>query len=103
MASKLLFEDQGIKNTNITPSWVKYLWTSPINKMNVTVIEFSTLAMLKLSSAIIGSLLPAAQRNCDRNVLFHYPDCVLLNGYIEKSEQIVSTIVQKLCINALEH
>ena len=45
----LLFEDKTIGN--LTPDWVKWLWTSPVDKLNVTVIELSPTAFKVLSRA----------------------------------------------------
>jgi hypothetical protein len=45
----LVFEDKTIGNQNLTPDWVKWLWTSPVDKFNVTVIEFSLTALKVLS------------------------------------------------------
>ena len=46
---RLLFEDKTIGNQNLTPDWVKWLWKSPVDKFNVTVIEFSQTALNVLS------------------------------------------------------
>ena len=45
----LVFEDKTIGNQYLTPDWVKWLWTSPVDKFNVTVIEFSSTALKVLS------------------------------------------------------
>ena len=45
----LVFEDKTIGNQYLTPDWVKWLWTSPLDKFNVTVIEFSPTALKVLS------------------------------------------------------
>ena len=45
----LVFEDKTIGNHYLTPDWVKWLWTSPVDKFNVTVIEFSPTALKVLS------------------------------------------------------
>ena len=45
----LVFDDKTIGNQNLTPDWVKWLWTSPVDKFNVTVIEFSPTALTVLS------------------------------------------------------
>ena len=44
------FEDKTIGNLKLTPDWVKWLWKSPQDKLNVTVIEFSTTALKVLST-----------------------------------------------------
>ena len=53
---RLEFEDNTIGNFDITPDWVKWLWTSPQDKLNVTVIEFSTTALKVLSRSKYVSL-----------------------------------------------
>ena len=45
----LVFENNTIGNQYLTPDWVKWLWTSPDDKFNVTVIEFSLTALKVLS------------------------------------------------------
>ena len=50
------FEDHTIGNVYLTPDWVKWLWTSPQDKLNVTVIEFSTTALNILSRSKYVSL-----------------------------------------------
>ena len=45
----LIFEDRNIGNLYITPDWVKWLFTSPVDKLNVAVIEFSLTALNILS------------------------------------------------------
>jgi hypothetical protein len=45
----LVFEGKTIGNQYLTPDWVKWLWTSPVDKFNVTVIEFSPTALKVLS------------------------------------------------------
>ena len=45
----LVFEDKTISNQYLTPDWLKWLWISPVDKFNVTVIEFSPTALKVLS------------------------------------------------------
>ena len=45
----LAFEDKNIGHLYITPDWVKWLFTSSVDKLNVTVIEFSLTALNVLS------------------------------------------------------
>ena len=45
----LVFKDNAIGNLFLTPDWVKWLFTSPVDKLNVTVIEFSVTALSILS------------------------------------------------------
>ena len=45
----LVSEDKTIGNQYLTPDWVKWVWTSPVDKFNVTVIEFSSTALTVLS------------------------------------------------------
>ena len=46
---RLEFKDSSIGNLYVTPDWVKWLWTSARDELNVTVIEFSTTALKVLS------------------------------------------------------
>ena len=55
----LVFEDKTIGNLYITPDWVKWLFTSPADKLNVTVIEFSVTALSILSRMKYERLAPA--------------------------------------------
>ena len=50
------FEDKTIGNLKLTPDWVKWLWKSPRDKLNVTVMEFSATALKVLSSSKYASL-----------------------------------------------
>ena len=45
----LVFDDKIIGNQYLTPDRVRWLWTSPVDKYNVTVIEFSPTALKVLS------------------------------------------------------
>ena len=55
----LVFEDNTIGNLFLTPDWVKWLFTSPVDKLNVTVIEFSVTALSILSRMKYERLAPA--------------------------------------------
>ena len=55
----LVFEDNTIGNMFITPDWVKLLFISPADKLNVTVIEFSVTALTILSRMKYERLAPA--------------------------------------------
>ena len=55
---KLDFEEKTIGNLYITPDWVKWLFTSPADKLNVTVIEFSLTALSILSRMRYERLAP---------------------------------------------
>ena len=55
----LVFEDKTIGNLFITPDWVKWLFTSPADKLNVTVMEFSLTALSILSRMKYERLAPA--------------------------------------------
>ena len=52
---RLIFLD---KTIDLTPDWVKWLWTSPVDKFNVTVIEFSLTALKVLSRMKYDRLAP---------------------------------------------
>ena len=54
----LVFEDKNIGILYITPDWVKWLFTSPVDKLNVTVIEFSLTALNVLSRMKYERLTP---------------------------------------------
>ena len=56
---ELEFEDKNIGNLYITPDWVKWLFTSSADKLNVTVIEFSVTALSILSRMRYERLVPA--------------------------------------------
>ena len=60
---KLKFKEKTIGNVVMTPDWVKWLWTSPRDKYNVTVIEFSPTALTILSRMQYARLLLASPEN----------------------------------------
>lgn len=55
----LIFKDGIIKNQNITPDWVKWLWTSPGHQLNVALIELSPIALKILSGTQYTRLIAA--------------------------------------------
>ena len=68
----LVFEDKTIGNQNLTPDWVKWLWTSPVDKFNVTVIEFSPTARKVLSRTQYKRLTSAVPVENEDVSVFHY-------------------------------
>ena len=56
---ELYFEDKNTGNFFLTPDWVKWLFTSPVDRLNVTVIEFSLTALAILSRTRYERLVPA--------------------------------------------
>ena len=56
---RLDFEENTIGNLYITPDWVKWLFTSSADKLNVTVIEFSVTALTILSRMRYERLISA--------------------------------------------
>ena len=54
----LVSKDNTIGNQKLTPDWVKWLWTSPVDKFNVTVIEFSPTTLSILSQKKYERLAP---------------------------------------------
>ena len=57
--TELRLEFTTIGNFYITPDWVKWMWTSPQDKLNVTVVEFSITAMSVLSRSNYKTLQSA--------------------------------------------
>ena len=68
----LVFEDKTIGNQNLTPDWVKWLWTSPVDKFNVTVIEFSPTALKVLSRTKYERLTSAVPVENEDVSVFQY-------------------------------
>ena len=56
----------------MTPDWVKWLWTSPRDQLNVTVIEFSPTALKVLSRMQYARLISATPEKNAKVTLYHY-------------------------------
>ena len=56
----------------MTPDWVKWLWTSPRDKFNVTVIEFSPTVLTVLSRMQYVRLISAVPEKNTKVTLYHY-------------------------------
>ena len=69
---RLVFNDMTIKNVDITPDWVKWLWTSPEDQLNVTIIEFSPTALTVLSRMQFSHLISAAPLKTAKVTLYYY-------------------------------
>ena len=68
----LVFEDKTIGNQYLTPDWVKWLWTSPVDKFNVTVIQFSPTALKVLSRTKYERLTSAVPVENEDVSVFQY-------------------------------
>ena len=77
---KLVFKEITIGNINLTPDWVKTLWTSPEEELNVTIIELSPIAMKVLSRTKFVHLLSGIPREKEKVSVYQYPDGVLSVG-----------------------
>ena len=69
---RLVFKEETIGNVDMTPDWVKWLWTSPRDQLNVTVIEFSPTALKVLSRMKYARLLSATPEKKAKVTLYHY-------------------------------
>ena len=70
---RLLFIDETIGNVDMTPDWVKWLWTSPRDQLNTTVIEFSPTALTVLSRMQYARLLSSTpEKNANVTLYHHY-------------------------------
>ena len=78
---RLVFKDESIGTVDMTPDWVKWLWTSPREQLNVTVIEFSTTALTVLSRMKYARLLSATPKMDAKVTVFQYSGTVA-NGNI---------------------
>ena len=83
---RLVFEDKTIGNQYLTPDWVKWLWTSPVDKYNVTVIEFSPTALKVLSRTKYERLTSDVPNEHKVVSVYQYREGILniSNGYINK-------------------
>ena len=63
---KLEFKEETVDNVNVTSVWAKYLWTSPRDQLNVTVIEFSPTALKALSRMRYARLLSATPQTTEK-------------------------------------
>ena len=82
----LVFEDKTIGNQLLTPDWVKWLWTSPVDKYNVTVIEFSPTALKVLSRTKYECLIVDVPIEHIAVSVYQYSEGILNigSGYINK-------------------
>ena len=77
---KLDFEDKNIGNLYLTPDWVKWLFTSPAYKLNVTVMEFSLTALSILSRMKYERLAPEDPVENEVVSFFQYCEGSLIIG-----------------------
>ena len=64
----------------MTPDWVKWLFTSPADELNVTVIEFSVIALSILSQFKYERLEPATPVESQAVSAFLYREGTLIFG-----------------------
>ena len=98
----LVFEDKTIGNQYLTPDWVKWLWTSPVDKLNVTVIELSPTALKILSRTKYESLTSDVPIEHKEVSVYQYSEGNLNigNGYINKINEFN---IQYSIFNIQEH
>ena len=73
---RLEFKDTTIGNVDITPDWVKWLWTSPREQLNATVIELSPTALTILSRMQFYRLVSAIPQNNTKLTVFQFEETV---------------------------
>ena len=91
---KLDFEEKTIGILYITPDWVKSLFTSPADKLNVTVIEFSLTALAILSRMRYERLVPADPVEGEE---------VSIYKYSKESQSIEKGRVKKVIRDSIEY
>ena len=69
---RLEFKDETIGNLDMTPAWVKWLWTSSREQLNVTIIEFSPTALKVFSRMKYARLLSETPEKKAKVTLYHY-------------------------------
>ena len=69
---RLVFKEETIGNVDMTPDWAKWLWTSPREQLNVTIIEFSPTALKVFSRMKYARLLSATPEKNAKVTLYHY-------------------------------
>ena len=89
----LLFEDKTIGNLYLTPDWVKWLWTSPVDKYNVTVIEFSPTALKILSRTKYVGLTSAVPVENENVCVLHYPK-ESLNSNSGRIKKVIGEVIE---------
>lgn len=78
---RLVFKDQHLGNLDLTPDWVKWLWTSPRDKLNTTIIEFSPTA-IKILSREQYTLLLSETPQLNSKVIIHDYNSGISHGSI---------------------
>ena len=87
---RLVFKDETIGNVDITPDWVKWLWTSPREQLNATVIEFSPTALTILSRMQFYRLVSAMPQKNTKVTVFQYEGTVSSGSIID----VIGDIIQ---------
>ena len=80
---RLEFKDKTIGNVDMTPDWVKWLWTSPREQLNATVIEFSPTALTILSRMQFYRLVSATPKRDTKVTVFQYDGTVSSGSIID--------------------
>ena len=73
------FKEDTIGKLNMTPDWAKWLWMSPEEQLNVTVIEFSPTALKVLSQMRYARLFSTTPQKTEKITIFEYE---VVNGTI---------------------
>ena len=83
---KLIFGDNTIGNVNLTPDWVKNDWVFANEKLDVFIIELSSIALKVLSRTNYQPLYYAGPNEKESVQVFQYPGNILNvgKGHIDK-------------------
>ena len=91
---QLEFEDKTIGNLKLTPDWVKWLFKSPQDKLNVTVMEFSITALKVLSTSKYVSLAYALPEKSADVTLFDNAGGVLSGSIVNVIEDLIEFTIE---------
>ena len=86
---ELEFENNTIGKLYVTPDWVKWLWTSARDKLNVTVIEFSITALKVLSRSKYVPLESAIPKIHAKVSVFDYDGKILSGNIINVTGDVI--------------
>lgn len=77
---KIEFEDNEINNLTMTPDSAKIFWTSPTDKLNVTIIELTPIAIKVLSCTNVVRLACASPSENEHILIYQCERCVQMIG-----------------------
>ena len=86
---RLEFKEDSNGNVDVTPDWVKWLWASPRDQLNVTVIDLSPTALKVLSRMKYDRLVSAIPIKNGKVNVHSYKGDVITGAIIDVTKNII--------------